>query len=84
MRARGAEFALTCRAAPQFYNRFGRAACRELKPDLPAARELDIDLGKQFGIEQRAVKSTVAAVDSVTRAKRIQRKLGAIEKKAGK
>lgn len=48
----------------------------QLKPDLAAAGQLDIDLGEQFGVKQRPVPGTVAAVDSITGAQRVERILG--------
>src|SRR3546814_5639591 len=45
--------------------------------DLTAAGQLDVKLGQQFGVEQRAMLDAVAAVDAVTGAERIQAVLGA-------
>lgn len=50
--------------------------CRQFEPDLATAGKFDIDLSKQFGIQQRAVQCAVAAVDAVTHAQGIQRILG--------
>ena len=44
-------------------------------PDLPPAAQFDINLRRQLGIEQRAVFHPVAAINAVSGAKRIERKL---------
>ena len=51
-------------------------ACGEFEADLAAAVQLDIDLGQQFRIEQRAVPGAVRAVDAITGAQRVERILG--------
>jgi len=47
-------------------------AARQAQPDLPPTIQFNIDLRKQFGIEQRAVFDPVAAINPVTRAQRIE------------
>ena len=49
---------------------------RKLEADLAAAAQLDVDLGKQFGVEQGAVLGAVAAIDAVAGAQRVERQLG--------
>ena len=49
----------------------------QAEADLPPAGQLDIDLGKQLRVEQRAVLDAVAAVDAEAHAQRIEAVLGA-------
>src|SRR3546814_3754476 len=45
---------------------------REAEADLTAAGHFDIKMREQFGVEQRAMLDTVAAVDAVARAERVE------------
>ena len=59
---------------PQFARVARPPSC---EADLPPAGQLDIDLGEQLCIEQRAVLDPVAAIDPVAGAQGVERVLGA-------
>ena len=65
-----------------------RAAVDQLgdqgKADLAAAGQLDIDLGEQLRVEQRAMLDALRAVDAEARAERVEAVLGAREWRAGR
>ena len=70
-----AEFAAGRGEGGDFYHRL-HPLRRQLQTDLAPAGKLDIDLGKQLSVEQRAVLDPVAAIDAVASAQRIERMLG--------
>ncbi|KIU01436.1 hypothetical protein QU38_01640, partial [Staphylococcus aureus] len=63
--------------------RLGRGLARrrrvhgQAERDLPPAGELDIDLGQQRSVDQRAVQRALGEVDAVAGAERVKRMLGA-------
>src|SRR5436190_5415682 len=60
---------LSCRCS----NRFGtRRVGDQAQSDLPPAGQLDIDLGEQLGIEQRAMLDALRPVDPKPGAQRIE------------
>ena len=71
IRVRGRSIA-GCRDALTGHARPGGGPHREVEADLPAADQLDIDLGQDLGVEERAVLGAPGIVDAIARAERIE------------
>src|SRR4051794_8142518 len=71
MRARSAHFANFHRSGNLRDPRIFRLG-DESETDLPAARQLDIDLRKKLGVEERAMLGPAAPVDSEPRAQGVE------------